>query len=442
MRFLILVFLILFVPVLTGCTPTEEDSLPSANSGSDADADVDEGQELDTDTGTDSDDNGGKEQTTDAGVNSDADTDTDIDTDADSDSDIDADGDVDSDGDSDGDADTPDDTDTGSETSIDSDAGVDTDEIVLDPDCSGCLGVGKTLPNLLCALDLCEQAGFVSQTYTSSTVEKKSNLKLSYAAVERFGDPSNALAPLFGGSYAMMATGVADSTDHNTILGQSSLYSVNGASDDDVFGGDPAQIFDVVEWKVHLKAPAEAIGFAVSYVFLSVEYDEYIGDEYNDKFYMVLEADSTNDGEATIINASGCRDPDSHVDFVCSKEQAQFGLCEKGDDTCYVTINSALSECCWYDGCDNGQEYSGFNIDGTGFECGTAQSDGKAQSEGHKHGSSTAWLVTEWPIEPGEEFSITFHLHDTVDALLDSQVILDQFKFVEQIEQGTRKRIQ
>ena len=58
-------------------------------------------------------------------------------------------------------------------------------------------------------------------------------------------------------------------------------------------------------------------------------------------------------------------------------------------------------------------------------------------SMGFTYGSSTGWLVTEWPIDPGEEFTIIFHLHDTADSILDSEVILDKFVFVREVDPGT-----
>jgi hypothetical protein len=110
--------------------------------------------------------------------------------------------------------------------------------------------------------------------------------------------------------------------------------------------------------------------------------------------------------------------------------------CEEGDQLCYVTINSALSECCWYDGCTTMAENT--DISGTGFECGTEDVDYVGDySMGYTYGSSTGWLVTEWPVEPNEEFTITFHLHDTADSLLDSEVILDKFVFVTEADAGT-----
>ena len=45
--------------------------------------------------------------------------------------------------------------------------------------------------------------------------------------------------------------------------------------------------------------------------------------------------------------------------------------------------------------------------------------------------------MTEWPIEPGETFTLTFHLHDTGDGVYDSEVILDGFEFLGSVTPGT-----
>ena len=72
------------------------------------------------------------------------------------------------------------------------------------------------------------------------------------------------------------------------------------------------------------------------------------------------------------------------------------------------------------------------SIAGTGYECAAAQGADSANS-----GSSTGWLMTEWPVEPGEEFWLTFHVHDTGDGIFDSEVILDGLQFVGAVTPGT-----
>jgi hypothetical protein len=139
---------------------------------------------------------------------------------------------------------------------------------------------------------------------------------------------------------------------------------------------------------------------------------------------------STNDGDATVINFTDCREPDTYWDFVCESDDE---ACDEGEKYCYIAINSAFSDCCWFNGCPDGFSFDiGTDIAGTGFECATNESADSAMT-----GSSTGWLQTSWPIEGGEIFSITFHIHDTSDAVWDSEVIIDSFQFLKDPEQGT-----
>ena len=107
---------------------------------------------------------------------------------------------------------------------------------------------------------------------------------------------------------------------------------------------------------------------------------------------------------------------------------------------CYIAINTALSECCWYNGCQN--DFWTTDISGTGYSCASRPEDELTQNKpdsikGALYGSTTGWLATEWPIDPEEEFYITFYIHDTSDARLDSEVIIDKFQFVGKAEAGT-----
>ena len=122
-----------------------------------------------------------------------------------------------------------------------------------------------------------------------------------------------------------------------------------------------------------------------------------------------------------------CRDPELKYDFICT---TQHNDCTLGEKYCYIAVNSALSECCWYNGCPDG--FAGTDIAGTGFECADSEMD-----DGSMNGSSTGWLQTAWPIMGGETFTITFHIHDTNDGSFDSEVIIDAFQFLRTAASGT-----
>ncbi len=354
--------------------------------------------------------------------------------------------------------DTTNDVDTGSNTYVDTDAdagphpvarfdaGIEfaiTDAGVVTPNCETCPKIGNSLENMRCAIDLCDDRVFHGQTYTSPTVPNKT--QSTYGAVSRFGAINNDLEPLLNDSYALMATGPAKGTDHSVELTPSAQQTKGS----DSFSKDGAPIYDVMEWRIHLKAPKPARGFRIYYIFFSEEYDEYVGSLWNDKFYILLEARSTNNGAPTVINFTECRDPgpSGYSDEICTLEQSEMGLCRKDEGLCYIAINTAMSECCWYPGppnpCPNGRGTT--DISGTGFECATDSTDDTPIEQGGMgahYGSSTGWLVTEWPIDSGEEFDIVFHIHDTNDAKLDSEVILDSFLFVADPDPGTKQVVQ
>jgi hypothetical protein len=303
----------------------------------------------------------------------------------------------------------------GGDTDMDGDGDTDTGPTGPIPqDCSECVGVGTEMENRLCAFDICDSNLVLGAEYTSPTA---SPTETTYAAVEHFGDVTNGLTPKLNGSYTLQATGPAVGTEHTEDLGG------NPGSDpyaNDEYADTPT--YNEMEWRITLEAPDEAHGFGFKYVFFSEEYDEFISTQYNDKFYVFLEAGSTNGGEKSIINFTHCRSPDEYYDFEC--EAGQTG-CEQGERYCYIAINSAMSDCCWFNGCPDGFSWEvGTDIAGTGFACSGSDMDGS------QYGSSTGWLQTTWPIEPGEQFAITFHIHDTGDGILDSEVILDAFEFM------------
>ncbi len=273
----------------------------------------------------------------------------------------------------------------------------------IDNDCDGivdeaieCPGpcTGHTTDAYLCALEMCFDSGTLSNpNFYSPTGD---SISTAWAAVSHFGSASNDLTPQGGTSYALLATGPATGTFHSEDL--SGYGTAN-----DPYSSDSYETHDNVEFRVTLTAPSQALGFSIDYVFMSEEYEEFIGSSFNDKFYIFLTAPNTTNNQKTIINFTDCSSPNSYHDFVDP---------DTGKKQCYIAINTAYSEPC---------PNAPTNISGTGFECGFADEN---------HGSSTGWLVTSWPIEPNETFDLVFHIHDTSDGIYDSLVVLDNFHWL------------
>lgn len=136
-------------------------------------------------------------------------------------------------------------------------------------------------------------------------------------------------------------------------------------------------MYDLNKITIKLKAPTNAVSFSFDFNFFSAEYPNYINQNFNDSFFAILTADSTNSGKRTNI--------------------------------AFDANNNAIEV-------DNNYFQGDFHPvsnRGTGFDY---------------HGS-TGWLRTSWPIKPGEEFVIEFSVHDEGDAIFDSMVILDNFQW-------------
>ena len=137
------------------------------------------------------------------------------------------------------------------------------------------------------------------------------------------------------------------------------------------------RVHDLHQVTFTLKAPAYAKSFSFDFNYFSAEYPEYVKKNFNDTFYAIIEAKSTNNGARTniVFDANG-----NSIEVDNNYFQNPF----------HPISNR-----------------------GTGFD----------------NGGSTSWLRTSWPIKSGEEFRLTFSIHDEGDGIYDSLVVLDNFKW-------------
>ena len=242
---------------------------------------------------------------------------------------------------------------------------------------------GTSVEAALCALDICYADYLVGAELLSPT---DSVIDGAYAAIAHYGDLDNDLAPTQAPSYFIMASGMIDSVEHSDNLEGS-------GSAPDPFASDGFDMRDAVEFKLDLIAPEGATGFSLDFIFMSVEYEEWIGSSFNDKFYLILEGP---DGTPSVINYAACSNPEAYFDF--ENDAGKW---------CYIAINTAYSEPC---------SAPETNISGTGFEC--------------DKGSSSGWLRTTHPVQSGDTFTLTLHIHDTSDQIFDSAAIIDNFQWL------------
>jgi hypothetical protein len=246
---------------------------------------------------------------------------------------------------------------------------------------------GTSVEAALCALDICYADYLVGAELLSPT---GCELEGAYGAIAHYGDAENDLSPTHAPSYFIISSGMIEGTDH-----QDNLEGNGSAPDPFSTGGDDMQ--DAVEFKLDLTVPEGVTGFSLDFIFMSVEYEEWIGSSFNDKFYIIMNGGQTTNGQDQVINFTECSNPGVYSDFQNANGQ-----------WCYIAINTAFSEPCsnWTT-----------DIAGTGYECNIGE------------GSSTGWLTTTQSVQPGESFELRFHIHDTSDQIYDSGVILDNFQW-------------
>jgi hypothetical protein len=200
--------------------------------------------------------------------------------------------------------------------------GVEIDANGIDDDCDGTKGgevqtgppgvkncpavcLGGTVEAALCSMDMCYPDLVSGSKWQSPTGSTTSN---AWQAIAHYGNANNALNPYSGPSYLLMGTGKWTDKVHEDQPG------LGGGSASDPFSKDSLDIYDAVEFSIDLVAPAGATGFSMDYIFMSAEYEEWIGSQFNDKFYIVLTASTTTGGKKTVINSTDCSNPNQYSD--------------------------------------------------------------------------------------------------------------------------------
>lgn len=255
---------------------------------------------------------------------------------------------------------------------VDNDCDGQTDEPPTDCDV-GNLSDGQA-DDYVKAIDLCPPAG--------STIVKSSSFPVlaanSARAIKTVYGPPN--IPNQGKHFAVLSSGNAAAKGQpGYVLPQSGTSFTNTAPYPAVNCSKSGAVNDYTEWKVTLQVPGNVNGFSFQFNFMSAEYPEWVGTQFNDKFLAVLES---------------------------KKFQGNISFDAKGN---CVSINNAFFTVC--SGCKSGDG----GLAGTGYEGGI--------------GGGTGWLTTTSPVEPGETITLRFIIFDEGDHIYDSVVLLDNFRW-------------
>jgi Putative metal-binding motif len=211
--------------------------------------------------------------------------------------------------------------------------------------------------------------------------------------------------PKQGNTLLMLSTGIAaDKSDPSFVKPQSGTSFKNDAPNPApepnnnacYLGPDEQEVHDYVELWLKLKVPTNAKSFTFNFTFVSAEYPEFVGTQFNDKFLVLLDSKSYQGN----ISFDGKKNP-------ITVNAGFFDVCQSA-----TVCNGKLKNLC-------GKPVS--ELDGTGYE----DPDFSLQPIG----GGTGWLTTTSPVTPGEEATLRFILFDEGDHIYDSSVIIDNFEW-------------
>jgi hypothetical protein len=191
-----------------------------------------------------------------------------------------------------------------------------------------------------------------------------------------------------------------------------------------------SEAFNPVMLTLELKVPTNARSFAVSTNFLSAEYPEWVCSAFNDFFIVLLDSSYSSNDPANPA--------DKNLATYTAPDESQYP----------VGVNLAYGNTGLFRQCQNGATGCGFNaVPGNQTTCESTDElagtglDGDGSDfcdSGSDVGGGTGWLTTRGNVVPGETITLRFAIWDTSDELLDSTVVLDNFRWsVDPTEAGT-----
>lgn len=273
--------------------------------------------------------------------------------------------------------------------------------------------------SMLNAMEICQVSqngswGIVSGTPALTRASGSSSPDYRQVGIIQQLGTASSNVPQAGNNMAMLSSGRArDANDPDPNNTHSFTYYGDGAPSDFIAAhanalpstrpGCPngSSVNDGTALRVQLKVPTNANSFSFKFRFFSQEYWYYTCTEYNDFFVALLNSQWTPGAGQTAIPA------DKNISF--------------DSNGSYISVNSVsfFTTCC--------QAKSGYACpDGNAALAGTGFYESPWNDVG---GGATRWLTTTSPVKPGETITLRFVIWDTSDQLLDSSVLLDNFRW-------------
>jgi hypothetical protein len=302
------------------------------------------------------------------------------------------------------------------------------------PPCDSGLS-GSAAEDFAKAIGLCTNAakdgyGLVSATYTRGYGRTDAPKDQQHGILPKFG---NVIKPREGAVLGVLSTGYAQEYDGsgNAPFGGDSFASLNGvdwwkARPGNGNGTAPpgfpkpaagcpidTNVNDVIDYKLTVKAPDGATGFQFDFDFYSGEWPAYVCSNFNDGFVAYLSAKGFNGGMPDNMSFDSKMNP-------VSVNNGFFDRCTPNVTTgCESLLGSPGTSVC-----PGGPG----ELAGTGFGINGKWCVGSPQQS--TNGGATGWLTSKAPIQAGETFTIEFMIWDTGDGVLDSSVLIDNFKWL------------
>jgi hypothetical protein len=278
-----------------------------------------------------------------------------------------------------------------------------TDE--LDNDCDGetdeartgcdCLDPSEGAVGMLEAIEICNQ-NWVLNAQTTGAPE-------AIAIIENFG----VIAPRT--STTADATGLLEENCRALIICSGEAADTVpdtgtdfGLTDPDPLGG-VEDANDMAQLVVQFRVPSNVEGISFDFIYLSSEYPEWVCSSFNDTFYAIEVDPGLNGGTPTNISFDGNGNEITvNNNFFEHPDNWTQPLTDTGYDESdeYASCSSIMPNCDPPDPCPQ------------------------------INGSATGWLRTTSPVSPGEVMTLTFSVHDEGDHILDSCVIIDNFRWL------------
>lgn len=250
--------------------------------------------------------------------------------------------------------------------------------------------------NLKCVNSKCTRV--LSASFNAKSKQQQRAIALDFAQ----GGP---FKPRMGETFVILSTGHASyNPTNNQTCPQDGTDFAFKETDPDILAKDK-EANDMVALSLEIAVPTNAQSFEFDFHFFSTEYPEFIKDIFNDTFWVQLQSQKLPPGNIS-FDKNGTPIRINNAFFsVCEPHASAPNMCTKPASL----------------------------LNGTGYyqgECKKETIPGLPWGDfSVPSGGSTDWLHTVAPVTPGEVIKLSFMVFDKGDGVLDSAVLIDNFRW-------------